>query len=79
MSDNVVKLRLVDGCGNGAVVPVNRVLAGGRAAGLTDCVVLGYCEDGSIYASSSHGAPDTVWLMEQAKRWILEGCPAQDA
>ena len=78
MSENVVRLKLVEGCGNGTVVPVNRVLAAGRAAGLTDVVVIGYDADGALYAGSSHGASDTLWLLEQAKAWILAGCPAQD-
>jgi hypothetical protein len=76
--ENVVHLKLVDGCGNGAVVPVNRVLAGARAAGLTDVVVIGYDENGDIYAGASHGASDTNWLIDQGKAWILAGCPAMD-
>lgn len=78
-TDNVVKLRLVNGCGDGTVVPVNRVLAGARSAILTDVVVLGYRPDGSLYSASSHGAPDANWLIDQAKAWILAGCPGQDA
>lgn len=77
MSGEVVKLKLVDGCGSGAVVPPNRVLAGARAAGLTDVVVLGYDAGGDLYAASSHGATDTNWLIDQAKKWILDGCPEQ--
>lgn len=75
--DNVVHLKLVKGCGNGHVVPPSRVLAGGRAAGLTDVVVLGYDADGALYAGSSHGAADTLWLIEQAKIWLLDGCPEE--
>lgn len=74
---NVVHLKLVEGVGNGAVMPVNRVLAGARAAGLTDVVVLGYDADGDIYAGASHGAADTLWLIEQVKRWLLDGCPTE--
>ena len=77
-ADNVVKLRLVDGCGSGAVVPVNRVLAGARSSALTEVVVIGYEPDGSIYAAGSHGAADANWLIDQAKAWILAGCPTQD-
>lgn len=77
MADNVVRLRLVEGVGSGAVVPVNKVLAGARARKLTDVVVLGYDQDGDVYAASSHGAADTNWLIDQAKQWILSGCPEQ--
>lgn len=74
---NVVKLKLVEGCGDGTLVPVNRVLAGARAAGLTDVVVLGYTPEGDLYAGGSHGAADTNWLIDQAKKWIIDGCPEQ--
>lgn len=78
MTAEIIKLKLVEGCGSGAVVPVNKVLAGARASKLTDVVVMGYTEDGMLYAASSHGAADTNWLIDQTKAWILAGCPDQD-
>lgn len=71
---NVVKLDVIQG--GGSPVPVNRVLASARATGLTDVVVLGYDADGCMCAFASHGAGDTLWLIEQGKKWLLEGCPA---
>ena len=73
--DNVVRLKLVDGVGPGAKIRPNRVLAGARTAGLTDVVVLGFTEDGALFASSSHGAADTLWLSESAKAWLVAGGP----
>lgn len=77
MSAKVVKLKLVNGVGRNAKVAANRVLAGARGK-LREVVVIGYTLDGDIYAASSEGPGDTVWLIEQAKRWILEGCPADE-
>lgn len=61
--------------GSGAKIAAHRVLAGARAAKLCDVVVLGYDEEGGLYASSTEGPGDTMWLIEQAKAWLLEGCP----
>ena len=64
--------------GNGTKIKAAKVLSGARKADLDECVVLGYDQSGGIYASSTEGAPDTIWLIEQAKKWILDGCPADD-
>lgn len=61
--------------GHGTKIAAHRVLAGARAAKLREVVVLGYDEDGGLYATSTDGPGDTVWLIKQAKAWIIEGCP----
>lgn len=63
--------------GAGVKVSASRVLAGARAAKLTDVVVLGYHEDGRLYAASTEGPGDALWTIESGKLWPLEGCPEQ--
>lgn len=77
MTGAVVKLKLVGDCGAGRKVASNRVLAAARSK-LNEVVVLGYTHDGGIYAASSSGPGDTLWLIEHAKKWLLDGCPADD-
>lgn len=72
---NVVKLKLVNGVGSRTKIAANKVLSGARGK-LTDCVVLGYTTDGDLYAASTDGPGDTMWLIEHAKKWLLEGCPS---
>jgi len=72
-----VKLRLVKGVVRNFKVRTNAVLAGARNK-LRECVVLGYTHDGELYAASSEGPGDTVWLMEHAKKWLLDGCPQDE-
>lgn len=64
--------------GNGTRLKASRLLGAARRENLDECIVLGYDQDGKIYAASTEGAPDTLWLMEQAKKWILDGCPSDD-
>lgn len=78
MSGNVVKLQLVSGVGEGRRIRVNGVLAGARKAKLTECVVIGYTPEGDLYGASSEGPGDTMWLVEAFKKWLLEGCPAEE-
>lgn len=63
--------------GAGVKMSASRVLAGARAANLSEVVVIGYHEDGTIYAASNEGPGDTLWTLETGKLWILEGCPEQ--
>lgn len=74
MGAKVVKLKLVKGVGSGAKLAANRVLSGARGK-LNEVVVLGYTHDGDLYAASSNGPGDTMWLIEHAKKWLLDGCP----
>ncbi len=62
-------------------VPVDQVLETAKGH-LREVVVLGLeKETGHLYAAASfpgtHSAQETVWLMEFAKKWLLDGCPAQ--
>lgn len=76
MSGKVVKLKLVNGVGKNFKIRANRVLAGARGK-LEECVVIGFQPDGRIYAASTEGAGDALWLIETAKKWLLEGCPEE--
>lgn len=59
--------------GAGTKMSAAKVLSGARKVGLDECVVLGYDLNGDLYAVSTEGPGDTLWLMEQAKRWLLNG------
>lgn len=63
--------------GAGVKASAARVLAGARAAKLTEVVVIGYHEDGSLYAASTEGPGDALWTLESGNLWLLEGCPEQ--
>lgn len=52
-----------------------RVLAGAEKAALASVVVIGVRPDGDLYLAASEGTPQTVLLMEQAKAWLVAGCP----
>ncbi len=50
-----------------------RILHQAGQAGLTEAVVLGFDADGEFYfASSKANGADVLWLLEQAKRRLLE-------
>lgn len=54
-------------------VPPARILSKAADAELQSCVVIGYREDGSFYfASSVSDGAEVVWLMEVAKKKLLE-------
>ena len=53
-----------------------KVLNGAKGK-LDECVVLGFDKQGDLYAASTEGPGDTLWLIEQAKAWILNGCPGE--
>lgn len=78
MTAEVVKLKLASGVGAGVKVSTNKVLRGARAAGLTECLVIGTAPDGSLYGASTEGPADTLWLVEFFKNWLLNGCPEDE-
>lgn len=54
-------------------IPAERVLEWAGQANLKSVVVVGYDEDGEFYFASSYaGGPDALWLMEIAKKKLLE-------
>lgn len=60
-------------------IPVDRVIRGAEKANLTTCVVIGYDQDGELYfASSVADGGDVLWLMELAKKALMNGNPNKD-
>lgn len=54
-------------------VPVERILRQATAADLEHVIVIGWTKDGEMYfAGSQAGGPETLWLIELAKRDLLE-------
>lgn len=54
-------------------VPAERVLHQAGLAGLTQVLVVGVDPDGALYfAGSEAQAPEILWLLELAKRQLLE-------
>lgn len=54
-------------------IPPTRILAKAAGAKLKTCVVVGYDEDGEFYFASSVADGGTVvWMMEVAKKRLLE-------
>jgi hypothetical protein len=70
MGDNVVVFR-PELVGDGARVDADRVLTS-PAGSLEQAVVIGRDKDGELYFASSEGSPQTLWLIEQAKRLLLD-------
>lgn len=60
-------------------VPVESVCDNAKEA-CEEIVVIGYEKGaGKLYVASSfgaHGAERTAWIIEQAKQWLIAGCPA---
>lgn len=55
-------------------IPVERVIRGAAAAKLQSVVVMGWDENGEIYAASSIADGGRVlWLMEKFKAELLRG------
>lgn len=73
----VVRLKLVNGSRN-ARIATNKVLRSAVSARLAKVVVVGEQDDGRLYLASTDGPESTVWDLEFAKKWLLEGCPEQD-
>lgn len=54
-------------------IPADRILAKAAKVGLTDVIVMGYDGDGEFrFFGSSASGPETLWLLELAKRKLLE-------
>ena len=53
-------------------VPAEKVLKGALEAKLADVLLIGRTDDGDLYlASSMPEAPEILWLLENAKAYIL--------
>lgn len=63
-------------------VPVANVCDSAKEA-CEEVVIVGYEKGvGRLYVAASfgpHSSERTVWIIEQAKNWLLAGCPEQDA
>lgn len=56
-------------------IPVDTILEGAREAGLKDVVVIGWIEgEGCYLATSSGDAPEIIFLIELAKKQVLDEC-----
>lgn len=54
-------------------LPVSRVLDMAKEEGLTEVVIIGYDKNGAEYfASSNADGADALWLLERAKKKLLE-------
>lgn len=54
-------------------VPSERLLQKAIDAKITDAVIIGYDQDGELwFASSKADGGDVLWLMEKAKKALLE-------
>lgn len=54
-------------------IPVERILRKATEAEMTTVVVMGWDKSGDLYfASSVADGGDVLWLMEQAKKRLLE-------
>lgn len=57
-------------------IPPPRILAKAAGAKLESVVVIGFREDGNFYfASSGADGGDVLWLLELAKKQLLETSP----
>lgn len=57
-------------------IPAEKVLTGALQLGLAQAVVIGFDEEGNLYFASSQGSnAETLYLMELAKRELLEPGP----
>ena len=53
-------------------VPAEKVLKGALEYKLSDVIIIGKTDDGDLYlASSMPEAPEILWLLENAKCFIL--------
>lgn len=56
--------------GNGAVVDCDQILEENKGA-FARVALIGWTKDGKIAVASSHGAPDTLWLIEVGKDFLV--------
>lgn len=69
MSDNIVILNMVTNLD----IPVERVITGATEADLEQVIILGFDKDGAEYfASSVADGAQCLWLMERAKKKLLD-------
>lgn len=65
--------KVVEAFGAHSRMTVAQALGSAEDAGLTECVVIGYDEDGDmVIRSSGMARKDALWLLEQAKLHTLE-------
>jgi len=62
--------------GGGWTLNPDKVLESAKGK-LTHCIVIGYDEHGELYTAATHDANQTVFMLEQAKVWLVRGCPAE--
>lgn len=61
------------GCITKLEIPCEKLLKKAIDSNLTTVLILGYNKDGSLYFASSHAdGGDIMWLMEKAKKELLE-------
>ena len=54
-------------------LPPERILESAITVGLTDAIVIGWYKEGELYfASSISGGADVLWLLEIAKKELLD-------
>lgn len=73
----VVRLRVVNTSRQNRI-ETNKVLRSAISAKLAKVIVIGEEDNGRIYMASTDGPESVVWDLEFAKKWLLDGCPAQD-
>jgi hypothetical protein len=62
-----------------ATVPPEKILNGALNAALTEVVVIGQRPDGSVYfAMSTAEAPSVNWMLDCAKRLLMDGIIEDD-
>lgn len=49
----------------------DQIVRQAASAGITDAVLLGYDADGRFVMATSAPCKDVLWLIENAKRWLL--------
>tara|TARA_R110000868_G_scaffold20938_5_gene87775 strand:+ start:8606 stop:8851 length:246 start_codon:yes stop_codon:yes gene_type:complete len=55
----------------------NKVLRAATTAKLAKVTVIGFTDEGRIYMASNSDAPDCLWDISYASKWLLEGCPEE--
>jgi len=69
--DNIIELPVITRLN----LPPERVLKNALKEGMEDVVVIGYDSEGEFYfASSKADGGDVMWLLELAKKHLLEAC-----
>lgn len=57
--------------GDGAHIESDAVLKAALGK-LQNAAVIGWDHEGSLYFASTDGGPDTLWLLEQARKELLD-------